>query len=101
VNVTGQFQTNTGAVAITLGGRYGTGTAPVNGAAVSGTRFPAAAADLNIRNPGVGLAAPFALTALVSLTAGTSYWFDLALATSNGADQALVQNLSVTLAEVR
>jgi len=99
VNVSGWYLTQTATVNATIGGRFGTGTAPVNGAAVSGTRFgpigdPAGHA-VNTANPG-----GFAITALLSLTAGTAYWFDIALATSAGADAAVLSNIAMTIAEL-
>lgn len=100
VNVTGVAATATAAVAATVGGRYGTSSAPANGDAVSGTRFggvgdqtlgPAAAAAA-----GIG----FALTALLQLVTGTAYWFDLAVATATGADHASVANVGMTIIEL-
>jgi hypothetical protein len=100
VTVTGQLYMTTAVVYAVLGCRYGTGTAPVNGAAVTGTRF-GSSADTNVRAPVVGSTTPagFAFTALLALTPATAHWFDLALATSNAADQANVVNISMTFAE--
>lgn len=100
ITVGGQFFTNTAAVGVTLTGRYGTGTPPVNGAAVTGTRWPAAA------DPTFGAATtttagnPFSFTAMLALVKGTTYWFDLALATANAADAAVLGNLFATIAEL-
>lgn len=98
VTVTGQATTATAAVSLTLGGRYGTGGAPANGAAVTGTRF-GAAADYAVTPPGIGVGVPFCLTDVLALTPGTAYWLDLALSTSAAADAASLSNLSVTISE--
>lgn len=99
VTVTGTLQTLTAAVAGTYGGRYGTGAAPANGAAVTGTRF-GGAADPGFGAGGTGKPQPFCLDDVVSLTAGTAYWFDVALDTGNVADAAQVQTLCVTVQEL-
>jgi hypothetical protein len=99
VNVTGQYQSNTGTAIVTIGGRYGTGTAPANGAAVTGTRW-GGAADAPLRGPGVGLLNTFAMTDVLALTPGTAYWFDLAFDTATAADLALLTNISMTITEL-
>lgn len=98
VNVTGLVTTATAVATATFGGRFGTGTAPINGAAVSGTRF-GGAGDSTTRPQSAGAAVPFALTAVLSLTAGTTYWFDLALDTNAGADAASVSDVSISIIE--
>lgn len=101
VIITGVAATATGAAAVTVGGRYGTGTAPANAAAVTGTRFGAAADP--VIGPGAAAAAgvPFTLAAVLGpLAAGTAYWFDLALATGNASDAASVTAVGVTIAEL-
>lgn len=99
LGISGVAFTNTAAVNFTFGGRYGTGTAPVNGAAVSGTRW-GGAADLTAKGGTAGVGIPFGLTDLVTLTPATAYWFDIALLTSAGADTAVVNTLSFTAAEI-
>jgi hypothetical protein len=99
VNVTGQYQSNTGTAIVTIGGRYGTGSAPANGAAVTGTRW-GGAADAGLRGPGIGLLNTFAMTDVLALTPGTAYWFDLAFDTGNAADLALLTNISMTITEL-
>ncbi len=100
VTMSGVASTATAAVAVTAGGRYGTGSAPANGAAVTGTRF-GAASDLTL-GPAAAAAAgiPFTLTALLQLISGTAYWFDLAVATGNASDAASVASIGVTIAEL-
>ena len=94
VTITGLVGTNTAAVNLTFGARFGTGTAPTNGAAVSGTRWGSGAADLTTRSTVLAVGIPFALCDLLTLTPATAYWFDIALLTSAGADTAFVTNLS-------
>jgi hypothetical protein len=100
VIITGVAATATAVQAITVGGRYGTGTAPANAAAVTGTRFGAAT------DPVIGPAAlagngiPFTLAAVLNLNPGTAYWFDLAVATGNASDAASVTSIGVTIAEL-
>jgi hypothetical protein len=101
VNVTGYGFINTTLTFMTVGARYGTGTAPVNGAAVSGTRF-GAVGDPQIRgnNTGTNNSTAFAFTALLTLTPSTAYWFDIAAATNNAADTAQIQNVSMSFVEL-
>lgn len=71
---------------VLVGGRYGTGTAPANAAAASGTVF-GPATDPTIR---VGVAtsagAPLAIADRLALTAGVTYWFDLAVTQGTGSN---------------
>ena len=99
VNVTGQVQSITALQAIAVGTRFGSGTPPVNGAAVSGTRF-GGVGDQNLRASVVGATASFTVTALLTLTPGTTYWFDVALSTASASDAAAALNVSVTLVEL-
>lgn len=99
VTVTGQAQSLTAAANITLGCRFGTGTAPVNGAADTGTRF-GAAADPVVKPVATGVSVPFAFTGLLSLTPGTAYWLDVVAATGTGADHAKVTDVGVTAVEL-
>lgn len=56
--------------------RYGTGTAPVNNAAVTGTTVGPLVAVTNTSNP-VNSKIPFSVgTVIRGLTVGTAYWFD-------------------------
>lgn len=75
---------------------YGTSTAPVNGAAVTGTQVGSQIAQLALTGY---LSSPFSLTAVVSgLTVGTAYWLDLALKSSSG--NASVTQVSVSACEL-
>lgn len=98
--IVGLFATTaTGLVSITAGGRFGTGTAPANGAAVTGTAF-GPVADPAIRAPAIGQFGGMPFSAVLSLTAGTTYWFDLAVSTANASDAASVANVTVSIAEL-
>src|SRR5258708_9986826 len=65
VTMTGQARTATAAVSCTTGGRYGTGTAPVNGAAGTGSRFAGGEPGVTPRAAARGVS--LALPELVSL----------------------------------
>lgn len=99
VTVTGQAQSLTAAANITVGCRYGTGTAPANGAADTGTRF-GAVADPVVKPGATGISVPFAFTGLLSLTPGTAYWLDIAAATGTTADHAKITDVGVTVVEL-
>ena len=99
INVTGSMQQATAVSNNNMGCRYGTGTAPVNGAAVTGTRF-GAAGDPGFRPSGVGAGIGFAFTDIVTgLTPGTAYWFDVAVSSGN-ANSVTVTQISMTIMEL-
>lgn len=79
----------------TIAPAYGTGAAPVNGAAPSGTLFGGAALPKSFPYPDDA-----AFTGVLSLVPGTVYWFDLQVATAVGADAAEILNVGVSLAEL-
>lgn len=61
---------------------FGTGTAPVNGAAFTGTQI---GGGIQWTSPSVGASTSFSNGGLITgLTLGTTYWFDIALSTSAG-----------------
>jgi hypothetical protein len=96
---TGQVQVINAVVAATLGGRYGTGTAPANGVAVTGTLC--GGAELQVyRPPSTGDQIGFAFTDLLTLTPGTAYWFDISLESIGGTAEAEINNVSLVLAEL-
>lgn len=100
VNVTGAYYTEKAAANVTLGGRYGTGAAPLHGEVGTGTRYGGAADQIFRQSPLSDPAVvPFALTALLALTENSTYWFDLALSTSLPSSMVSIQNISMTLAE--
>lgn len=79
---------------------YGTGSAPVNGAAVTGTTINQTQASGNSTTTTSGdNIMPFSTTAFVTgLTIGTTYWFDIA-AIANGSTGFTIQNPNVLAIE--
>jgi len=95
-SITGDVANNTTADGAKLGLYYGTGTAPANAAAITGTAIGAvpvySAAANNQR-------VPFNITVIITgLTLGTAYWLDLMLGAVTGGT-AVVKNLTVTAFE--
>lgn len=72
---------------------YGTGTAPTNGAAITGTQ---AGNSASIAGGGVtNLSSMFMVSSIITgLTPGTAYWFDIVLNTSNAASAASIANIT-------
>jgi len=79
---------------------YGTGTAPSNGAALTGTKV---GSTLHLSAAGATNGSnPFSCSAIVSgLTVGTKYWFDLHLASTTGTGTASAANLTVSIYELK
>lgn len=75
--------------------RYGTGTAPANGAALTGTAIGGAPRHTS---NGTGVS-PFTVNAVASLVTGTTYWIGLALNAITGGI-ASVSDLSVSAIEL-
>lgn len=81
--------------------RYGTGTAPTNGAALTGTAVGSLA---QIKNATLALIAPgsgnFTCNAIVSgLTIGTAYWLDQSLARITSGT-ATISGISISVIEI-
>ena len=78
--------------------RYGTGSAPANGAALTGSVLGGKVKLTEVEiSPD---SYPFALNGIVAgLTAGTPYWFDIALA-AVGAGTVIIENLSLSIVEI-
>lgn len=93
------IQNNTAIVLTTVGCRYGTGTAPANGAAVTGTRFGSGAEE-SVEPGGVNRVIPEAWTDRLALSVSTAYWFDIAILTATPADTVAPTNVSVTIKEL-
>lgn len=71
---------------------FGSGAAPANGAAITGTQIAAA---ILLDEGTASFNSPFTNGGIITgLTPGTAYWFDLVVATSNAANTATVSNLS-------
>lgn len=70
---------------------YGTGTAPINGAALTGTQV-GPVVQFNASTLAAGASAPYAaMWVITGLTKNTAYWFDTAFAAITGGTGALVQ----------
>jgi hypothetical protein len=81
--------------------RYGTGTAPTNGAALTGTTAGSLVKQINaslaLLVPGAG---PVALNALVTgLTLSTAVWLDISLARISGGT-ARIRDISISAIEL-
>lgn len=101
VTVTGWATTLTAVTVFTVGARYGTGTAPANGTAdnlSSWHRF-GANGDPTPRPPVLTAYVAIAFTDVLQLVAGTTYWFDFALATGTAGDNAQIKQISMSFAE--
>ena len=97
IEISGNVTNNTINDGATVQISYGTGTAPTNAAALTGTqagniaRFTAAAAAQKV---------PFSCQVIVSgLTVGTAYWLDVAVAAVTGGT-ATVTDISITAYEL-
>lgn len=75
--------------------RYGTGTAPINGAALTGTT---AGGLKNFFQNNASVRVPFSLNSAPTLTVGTTYWLDISLASVTGGTSR-VRNLTVSIIE--
>jgi trimeric autotransporter adhesin len=99
VTICGTSKTTVAQQPVTTGARYGTSTAPTNGAAVTGTRF-GPASDVAVSGSGAGAFCGFAITDVLTLTPATAYWFDLAIQTGNASDTASVAAVTMTMIEL-
>jgi hypothetical protein len=75
--------------------RYGTGSAPANGAALTGTT---AGGLKNFFQNNASVRVPFSLNSAPTLTVGTTYWLDISLA-SVTSGTSRVRNLTVSIIE--
>ena len=81
----------------TIGLRYGTGTPPVNGAALTGTLVQTS----NFQNSNAAQLFPFSVNDIITgLTLNTAVWFDLSLAASGGAGTARVRGINISIIEI-
>jgi hypothetical protein len=98
--ITGDTDNDTAADGTKMGIRYGTGSAPTNGAALTGT---AVGTLPNAVNANLALDVnryPFAASAVVTgLVVGTPYWIDLSLAAITGG-VARVRNVGISIQEI-
>jgi hypothetical protein len=94
--ITGDMANSAASAGVTVQLRYGTGVAPSNGAAVTGT----ALTNVTTSNHPANAQAPFSLVYYVTgLTPSTAYWLDIAQATVGGGT-ANVYDLNVSAAEL-
>jgi hypothetical protein len=101
VTVSGAWTTATAATNVVLSPRYGTGAAPGNSVAETGTRWGIGSTDLAAKgNSTTGTVDLFTFTAILSLTRGTPYWFDMAFATGSASDTASLSNMNFAIAEL-
>ena len=97
VDLVGSMTNNTGGDGAKAQLRHGTGTAPTNGAALTGTTAGSLVEATALSG---GQKIPFALTALVTgLALGTAVWFDVGLAAILGGT-AGISDLSVVIVEL-
>ena len=99
VIVSGEVTNNTSGDGCKYGIRYGTGTPPVNGAAVTGTQI---GTTVTAQATGSVLNAPFSHHGVaVGLVPGTAYWFDISLqAVGGGGGTAAAKGVNITLVEL-
>ncbi len=77
--------------------RYGTGAAPANGAAITGTASGTLRNQLALNN---NIPEAFSLNSIASgLTLATAYWIDISLAAIAG-NTASVNDISISIVEV-
>lgn len=98
VTIRGLGQTAVAATTFAIQPYHGTGAAPTNGAAATGT------ADAT-QDTYKGVAAATAVQwmfiyTLTGLTLGTQYWFDVSLNTGAGADAASITNIFAKIEEI-
>jgi hypothetical protein len=97
IAVSGQMVNATVADGATVDIRYGTGTAPVNGAAVTGTLVGIAQTSGSIT---AGQKSGFSVVAVVNgLIPGTTYWVDASLMAVTGGT-ASISGITVTTVEL-
>ena len=99
--ISGDFDNNTGDDGAQVQIRTGTGTAPLNGAALTGTTRGGLVKMVVTASGGSATTrVPFSLNSIVSaLTLGTSVWVDISLAAITGGT-ARVRDISVSIIEL-
>ena len=98
VRVYGNITCDTTAKTTTVRMRYGTGTAPANAAASTGTAAGVARTFLALTGM---LTVPFSDEALIdNLTIGTAYWIDYSALTDDAAAAGRVLGLNIVVAEI-
>ena len=104
VQVEGAFNVSgTATRSVTVQIRYGTGTAPANGTAVSGTSAgTAVATKQTFQNPATSTwKIPFALSAIVTgLSPATVYWLDVAVSISSSSSTLTFTTVNITAHDI-
>lgn len=96
VHIQGQATNSASSGQVQINVRFGTGTAPTNGVALTGT---STVANQTSAITGAGYVTPFHLgTVITGLTPGTAYWFDLGIIATAGTGS--VQNVSYYAIEI-
>jgi hypothetical protein len=88
-----------GAVSVQV--KYGTGSAPANGAAATGTNAGGPNSSFPSASGSAGSTIPYVVGGIITgLTLGTAYWFDVALTNISGAGPASTVNQSFMAVEL-
>lgn len=91
--IEGNVSNNNAAVSSFLSGRYGTGTAPTNGAAsTAGTAF--VPNTIQLSSPASNYQLHFIIEGIVASLSGVQYWFDAVLSTNNAGTTSSISNLT-------
>ena len=97
--VTGRFATNVAGAYGLAQICYGTGTAPANGAAATGTLIGTQCWAINALTIS-GVYTQFTCVAVVTMTMGTAYWIDLKQTSSSSSATLSISNLNVNAMEI-
>lgn len=100
VAIAGKYNNSASTTAtLKLEGRYGTGTAPVQNAAVTGTAFGTAMTGLE--TAATARMIPFTLIGIVTgLTAGVAYWLDVAFTNGDGTNAPQIGQVTLIAFDV-
>lgn len=106
IQIAGDIDNTTGGASVLAQIRFGTGAAPANGAALTGTVLGAQPVYTQSNATGLlGLSftpgrGNFSLSGITisGLTIGTTYWIDISLATAGGGT-ARIRNITITANE--
>ena len=95
--VAGDSDNATNGSGVTVVLRYGTGAAPANGDALTGTAMH----TVNMNNNNASQRFPFTVQAIASgLTLNTSIWIDVSIASSGGAGTARIRGVNISTHEI-
>lgn len=83
-----------------LGARFGTGAAPANQAANTGTSFGSGSSDITQRINVSTAGLDYSFQQVLTLTPATQYWFDLAMMTPSLSNVGTVTNIVATFIEL-